>query len=73
VWRYLLTTLSYARRDIVAPPLRLHRPRPTVVARRVRSFADFLRQLPAALSQRRRIRRSATVGDGELMAWVVRR
>jgi GT2 family glycosyltransferase len=73
VWRYLLTTLSYTRRDVVAPLLGLHRPRPTIVARRVRSFADFLRQLPAALGRRRRIRRAATVGDGELLAWAVRR
>jgi GT2 family glycosyltransferase len=73
VWRYLLTTLSYARRDIVAPLLGLRRPRPTIVGRRARSFVDFLRRLPAALGQRRRIRRAATVGDDELLAWVVRR
>jgi GT2 family glycosyltransferase len=73
VWRYLLTTLSYARRDIVAPVLGRHRPRPTIVARRARSFLDFLRLLPGSLRERRRIRRAATVGDAELLAWVVRR
>lgn len=73
VWRYLLTTLSYTRRDIVAPLLGLHRPKPTIVARRVRSFVDFLRLLPATLGERRRIRRAATVGDDELLAWAVRR
>jgi GT2 family glycosyltransferase len=73
VWRYLLTTLSYARRDIVAPVLGRHRPRPTIVARRARSFLDFLRLLPGSLSERRRIRRAATVDDAELLAWVVRR
>ena len=73
VWRYGLTTLSYARRDLVAPVLGAHRPRPTIVWRRVRSFADFLRLLPRALAARRRIRRAATVGDAELAAWQVRR
>jgi GT2 family glycosyltransferase len=73
VWRYLLTTLSYARRDLVAPVLGLHRPRPTIVWRRVRSFADFLRLLPPTLAERRRIRRAATVDDAELLAWTVRR
>lgn len=73
VWRYLLTTLSYTRRDVVAPLLGLHRPRPTIVWRRVRSFLDFLRLLPPTLADRRRIRRAATVGDDELLAWAVRR
>ena len=73
VWRYLLTTASYTRRDIVAPLLGLHRPKPTIVARRARSFVDFLRLLPATLGERRRIRRAATVGDDELLAWAVRR
>jgi GT2 family glycosyltransferase len=73
VWRYLLTTLSYARRDIVAPLIGRRRPRPTIVWRRVRSFADFLRLLPGSLAARRRIRRAATVDDDELLAWTVRR
>ena len=73
VWRYGLTTLSYARRDIVAPVLGAHRPRPTIVWRRLRSFADFLRLAPGALAGRRRIRRAATVGDAELATWRVRR
>jgi GT2 family glycosyltransferase len=73
VGRYVLTTASYARRDLVAPLLGLRRPRPTIVVRRVRSFLDFLRLLPATLAERRRIRRAATVGDDELLAWAVRR
>lgn len=73
VWRYLLTTLSYARRDIVAPLVGLHRPRPTTVVRRMRSFASFVALLPATLRERRRIRRAATVGDDELLTWAVRR
>jgi GT2 family glycosyltransferase len=73
VWRYVLTTLSYTRRDIVAPVVGGHRPRPTIVWRRGKSFAGFLRLLPRALVARRRIRRAATVGDAELAAWQVRR
>ena len=73
VFRYVLTTASYARRDIVGPLLGLHRPRPTVVVRRVRSFLSFVGLLPATLVERRRIRRAATVGDDELLAWAVRR
>ena len=73
VWRYCLTTASYARRDLVAPLAGGHRPRPTIVWRRAKSFADFLRLLPRALTARRRIRRAATVGDAELAAWQVRR
>jgi GT2 family glycosyltransferase len=73
VWRYILTTLSYTRRDIVAPVVGAHRPRPTIVWRRGKSFASFLRLLPRALVARRRIRRAATVGDAELAAWQVRR
>ena len=73
VFRYCLTTASYARRDLVAPVLGGHRPRPTIVWRRVKSFVDFLRLLPRALASRRRIRRAATVGDAELATWQVRR
>ena len=73
VWRYLLTTLSYARRDMVSPVLGRGRPRPTIVVRRLRSFADFARLAPAILAERRRVRRRATVGDAELLAWAVRR
>jgi GT2 family glycosyltransferase len=73
VWRYLLTTASYARRDLVGPVLRRRRPNPTIVWRRGKSFLAFLRVLPGTLAARRRIRRRAVVGDGELLAWAVRR
>ncbi len=73
VWRYVLVTLSYARRDLVRPVLGRHRPNPTAVRRRVASLAGFLRLAPAMLVDRRRIRRRATVGDGELRAWFVPR
>jgi hypothetical protein len=43
------------------------------VWRRAKSFLSFLRAVPATLAARRRIRRRAVVGDGELLAWAVRR
>jgi GT2 family glycosyltransferase len=73
VWRYLLVTLSYARRDIVRPVLRLHRPSPEQVRRRIASFAGFLRLAPGVLVDRARIRRRTTVGDDEIRAWFTRR
>jgi len=73
VWRYLLTTASYARRDLLGPVLRRRRPNPTIVWRRAKSFLGFLQVLPGILVARRRIRRRAVVGDGELLAWAVRR
>ena len=69
VWRYLLVTLSYGRRDVVGPVLRLHRPSVEQVRRRLASFAGFARLAPAMLRDRWRIRRRATVGDGDLRSW----
>jgi GT2 family glycosyltransferase len=73
VGRYGLVTLSYARRDVVAPLLRGRRPQATTVARRLRSFAGFVALVPAALRARRGIRRRATVDDGLLLAGLVPR
>jgi len=71
VWRYVLTTASYARRDVVSPVLRAHRPNTVLVRRRVRSYLAFLRLLPAMLVARRRNRRAQVVPDDELMGWAV--
>jgi GT2 family glycosyltransferase len=68
--RYVLTTASYARRDLVAPLLRRERPRPTAVRRRLGSFAGYLRLLPPTLAERRRVRRRATVPDADVLAWM---
>jgi GT2 family glycosyltransferase len=73
VWRYLLVTLSYARRDVLAPLGRGSRPRPAVVRARLGSFASFLRLLPALLADRRRLRGEQQVDDAELGTWIVRR
>lgn len=54
--RYLLVTLSYARRDVAAP-LVAHEPiRPAVVRARLAAFAGFLRLAPAMVGSRRRDR-----------------
>jgi hypothetical protein len=66
VGRFLLVTLSYARRDLMRPVLRARRPQPTQVWRRTKSFAGFCRLLPGALLDRRRFRRAAKVGDDVL-------
>jgi len=52
--RYLLVTASYLRRDVVLPLLRGRRPRPVIVARRLRAFAAYLRLAPGMLLARRR-------------------
>jgi GT2 family glycosyltransferase len=73
VWRFVLVTLSYTRRDIVRPVLGLHRPNVEQVRRRVGSLVGFLRLAPAVLAERRRLRRAATVDDDQLMARLVTR
>jgi GT2 family glycosyltransferase len=51
--RYLLSTASYARRDVVSPLLHGSRPRPGLVATRVRAFLGYLRRLPGMVRSRR--------------------
>ena len=70
IWRYLLVTASYARRDIVAPMLRRHRPNTVLVRRRVASFLGFVRLLVPMLASRARQRRGQVVTDRELVAWM---
>lgn len=71
VWRYLLVSASYARRDVVSPVLNAHRPNTRLTYRRVKSFAGFLRWLPHCLRERRELRRRQVVADGELLAWTI--
>jgi GT2 family glycosyltransferase len=73
LWRYLLVTASYTRRDIVVPALGRHRPRPTVVRRRVVSFVGVLRLLVPMLQDRRALRRRQQVSDDRLSTWLVDR
>jgi GT2 family glycosyltransferase len=70
--RFVLSTASYARRDIIGPLARRRRPSPITVRRRAGSFAGFLRLLPAMLVARRRLRRRQIVPDEELSSWLVR-
>jgi GT2 family glycosyltransferase len=71
--RFLLSTASYARRDIVRPVLQRRRPQTGLVRARVRSFAAYLRMAPALLSDRRRLRRRQLVRDEDIVRWSVRR
>ncbi|MFA9566274.1 MAG: hypothetical protein ACERLM_16490, partial [Acidimicrobiales bacterium] len=70
VWRYLLITASYARRDVAAPVLRAHRPNTVLVRRRVSSFLAFLRLLGPMVMSRVRQRRRQVVADREIVAWM---
>ena len=57
VVRHPLSTLSYARRDVVGPLLD-HRPIDTsTVGLRLSAYAAYLRLAPAMLAERRRLRR----------------
>jgi hypothetical protein len=67
IGRYLLATLSYARRDLVAPVVAGRRPRPEQVRRRLRSLAGFVRMGPALWRERRRLARTATVADADVI------
>lgn len=71
VAHFVLVTGSYARRDIVAPVLRGHRPNPALVRRRWRALLAFVALLPRTLGERRRLRRRQLVPDAELLAWMV--
>jgi GT2 family glycosyltransferase len=69
--RFLTATASYARRDVVAPILRRHRPNTGLVKRRLRAFLGYLRLLPAMLRSRRQVRRGSHLTDEQLAAWMV--
>ncbi|MFN0029684.1 MAG: glycosyltransferase [Acidimicrobiales bacterium] len=73
LFHYVLTTLSYARRDLWGPLRRRRRPVVGVVALRLRSLGSYGQMLPHLLTQRRRQRRQATVSDAALAAWFQRR
>ncbi len=70
--RHLLITASYARRDVLSPLAHVRRPVGETVYRRLRAFAAYLRLLPRALADRRRIRAGRSVDDRELLEWMAR-
>jgi GT2 family glycosyltransferase len=71
--RFLLSTASYARRDVVRPMLRGRRPATGLVRARLGSFVGYLRMLPRVLSDRRRLRAGQRVHDEAITGWAVDR
>ena len=67
--RFLLSTASYARRDIVRPVRRGHRPQLGLVRARLRSYLAFLRLVPQIVQERRRTRPECTVHDEAILGW----
>ena len=59
----------YGWRDIVRRALRLRRPTPRFVLRRLRALGAYLAMLPGLLIDRRRIRGGRTVPDEALVGW----
>jgi len=64
--RFLGSTASYARRDVLTRLVRGRRPHLGIVRARLRSFGAFCRLLPAMVRDRRGIRSRATVSDAEI-------
>jgi GT2 family glycosyltransferase len=56
--RYLLTTASYARRDVVRPLVAHRAPHPEIVRMRLSAFGSFVRLLPGTLRARRAVSRA---------------
>jgi hypothetical protein len=73
VAEFLRNTMSYARRDILSPVMRGHRPNGSLTRRRLRSFLAYLELLPRAVADRRRLRRRQVVDDAQLVSWMVTR
>ena len=71
--RFVLSTASYARRDVLGPLRRRRRPSLTLVRWRVGAYLDFLSMLPWALRTRRQIRGRQEVPDEVLLAELVPR
>ncbi len=72
--RHLLITGSYARRDILSAMAQTRRPTVETVRRRLQSLGGYLRMLPVALADRRRLRALRTVNDRELLEeWMIDR
>jgi GT2 family glycosyltransferase len=72
-WRYVLSTASYARRDVLGPLRHRRRPPLRLLLNRVRSYVGFLRLLPAMLVDRRAMARRRTRSHREVARAFVRR
>lgn len=73
VGRHLLITGSYARRDIVAPLAHRRPASAETVRRRLRAYGAYLRMLPQALADRRRLAARGRLAGEELARWMERR
>ncbi|HEX2047707.1 MAG TPA: glycosyltransferase family 2 protein [Acidimicrobiales bacterium] len=71
--RHLLITGSYARRDLVAPLARRQPPSPETVLRRLRAYGAYVRMLPQALGDRRRLAARGRLTGDELSRWMAER
>lgn len=73
VVRYVLTTASYFRRDVVSALVHRRRPNTTITRRRVKSFLGFLKLVPSMLRTRRSLRKRQLVSDDVLVGRMVQR
>lgn len=73
VTRFVLSTASYARRDIAGPLMHRRRPSTRLLRARVRSFAAYLRMMPSVLRTRHRLRSVQVVPDEAITGWSVPR
>lgn len=67
--KFLLSTASYARRDVVRPILGGHRPQLGLVKARMRSFLAFAKLAPQLRHDRQRAEAEATVHDEAILGW----
>jgi GT2 family glycosyltransferase len=72
-WRFLLSTASYARRDVLGSLRRGRRPPLGLLRARLRSFLSFLRLLPAVAGERRARRSEVVVHPEAVLGWEVPR
>ncbi len=68
--RHLFVTASYARRDVVAPLVHRRPLSVETVRRRMRAYGAFLRMLPSAVVDRRRLAATGRLTDEELLRWM---
>ena len=70
VGRHLLITGSYARRDIFVPLAHRRPPSVETVRRRMRAYGSYVRMLPDALADRRRLSSRGRLTEEELSRWM---
>jgi GT2 family glycosyltransferase len=68
--RHLLITGSYARRDIIVPLAHRRPVSVETVRRRMRAYGAYVRMVPEALAERRRLAARGRLADEELSRWM---